>query len=492
MLLKNDNATLPLSIDSIGDTLFIGPTAAWTLIGGGGSSRVLPSAHDNTLDAVARFNTGHRPHWLPGYDMDGTLIPPAALRVHGASAQGLTYTHNGRSFTVNALNRVGADAVRDAGMSYWETDLVAPETGSYNLFVQTDGPVASLYQHGERVLFNDGGVLSDALLMPTRAGLRNAQLTVQLNAGERFPLKVETWSGDDKPVQVRLAWQTPSQRKATIAEAVAAASKAGIVVVFAHVEGSEGGDHTSLALPGYQDELISALAEQTKAHVAVVLSTGAPVTMPWADKVDAILQMWYPGQAGGEATARLLLGLANPSGKLPVSFPRSEADTPMNDALRYPGVDGQQQYSEGLLIGYRWYDARNIAPLFPFGHGLSYTRFDYSDFTISGNGDAVNISFIVRNSGARSGAEVAQLYLEPGDTGNVSTEVRKLVGFEKLVLTAGESRTLTMPVPARSFAYWNAATHQWQMLPGRKVLAVGSSSRDLRQSGSFVYSPPQR
>ena len=277
-----------------------------------------------------------------------------------------------------------------------------------------------------------------------------------------------------------------------IAAAVSAASKAKTVVVFAHVEGSEGGDRTTLALPGYQDQLITALAEQTRARVVVVLSTGAPVTMPWADKVAAILQMWYPGQAGGEATARLLLGLDNPSGKLPVSFPRSEADTPANTALRYPGVDDHQEYSEGLLIGYRWYDANKIEPLFPFGHGLSYTHFDYSDFTISGNGNAVNVSFTVRNSGSRAGAEVAQLYLEPGDTGAVTTEVRKLVGFDKLVLAAGESRKLTIAVPARSFAYWNSDSHHWQMLPGRKVLAVGSSSRDLRLSGSFVYSPQQQ
>lgn len=492
VLLKNDNALLPLARDSANDTLFLGPTAAWTLIGGGGSSRVRPSAHDNALDAFARLGDGRRPLWLAGYDADGTVIPASALRVPGKSQHGMTYSKAGQSRIVTTLNRVGANAMRSSGMSYWEAELVAPETGIYNLLLQTDGPVASLYQDGKRLLFNDGGVLSDALLMPARTGLRNANLTVKLTAGERFHLHLETWSGDDAPVQVRLAWQTPSQRQQIIAEAVAAARKARAVVVFAHVEGSEGSDRNTLALPGYQDELITALTEQTQARIAVVLSTGAPVTMPWADKVAAILQMWYPGQAGGEATAQLLLGLANPSGKLPVSFPRSEMDTPVIDPLRYPGVDSQQQYSEGLLIGYRWYDTHNIVPLFPFGHGLSYTRFEYSDFVISGNGQAVTASFTLRNSGSQTGAEVTQLYLEPGDTGDVSTELRKLVGFDKISLAPGESRRVTITIPERSFAYWNADSHQWQMLPGRKVLAVGSSSRDLRQSSSFVYSPQRQ
>ncbi len=489
VLLKNDNAILPLAKEGIADTLFMGPTAAWTLIGGGGSSRVLPSAHDNTLDAFARLGDGRRPLWLPGYDTDGTAIPASALRIPGKNEAGMIYSNSGQSRTVTLLNRVGANALHGSGLSYWEAELVAPESGIYNLFLQTDGPTASLYQHDQRILFNDGGVLSDALLMPTRSGLRNACLTVKLAAGEHFPLRVETWSSDNAPVQLRLAWQTPSQRQEIIAEAVAAASQAKTVVVFAHVEGSEGGDRTTLALPGYQDELITALATQSKARIAVVLSTGAPVTMPWADKVAAILQMWYPGQAGGEATARLLLGLSNPAGKLPVSFPRKEADTPANAPLRYPGVDNLQEYSEGLQIGYRWYDAQNITPLFPFGHGLSYTSFDYSDFVINGNGAAVSVSFTVRNSGKRAGAEVAQVYLEPGNNSAITTEVRKLVGFDKVTLTPGESRRLTLAVPARSFAYWNADSHQWQLLPGRKVLAVGSSSRDLRQSGSFVYSP---
>jgi len=185
------------------------------------------------------------------------------------------------------------------------------------------------------------------------------------------------------------------------------------------------------------------------------------------------------------------MGLANPSGKLPVSFPRNEADIPVNEPLRYPGVDNKQEYSEGLLMGYRWYDARNIEPLFAFGHGLSYTTFDYSDIVVEPAGDEVNVSFTLRNSGQRDGLEVAQVYLEQQGTDDVFTEVRKLVAFSKVTLTAGESRRLTLTVPARSFDYWDTAMHDWSQLTGEKIFHVGSSSRDLPLNAMLQYGPRQ-
>jgi beta-glucosidase len=376
-------------------------------------------------------------------------------------------------------------------MWYWNGELVAPETGSYELMVQTDGPVATIHHDGKRVLFNDGGVLSNASLIPTGDGLRNAALTLQLQAGEHYPLRIEAWTGDNNPVQLRLAWLTPSLRQASIDAAVQAASTTKTALVFAHVEGTEGGDHKTLSLPGYQNDLITALTQRTDAKVVVVLNTGAPVTMPWIDDVASVLQMWYPGQAGGEAAAQLLLGEANPSGKLPVSFPRSEADIAVNDPLRYPGVNNQQQYSEGLLMGYRWYDARNIDPLFAFGHGLAYTTYDYSDIAVERRGDEVSVSFTLRNSGQRTGTETPQVYLEQPDTGSISTEVRKLVAFGKVTLKPGESRRVVLTAPARSFQYWNTEQHQWSVLGGNKLIHVGASSRDLRLQADLLYSPRQ-
>lgn len=492
VLLKNTNAVLPLSTAQLKETISFGPTAAFTLAGGGGSSRVLPSARDNTLDALAALNDGVRPAWQPGYDLDGVTIPAAELALPDGEGRGLRHINStGEVDDVTTLDRTGNNPLIGTGMWYWNGELIAPETGSYELMVQTDGPVASIHHDGKRILFNDSGVLSNASLVPTRDGLRNAAVTIELQAGEHFPLRVEAWTGDDRPVQLRLAWLTPSQRQASIDAAVQAAASAQTALVFAHVEGTEGGDHKTLALPGYQDDLITAIARNTAAKVVVVLNTGAPVTMPWIDDVAAVLQLWYPGQAGGEATAQLLLGLANPSGKLPVSFPRSEQDIPVNEPLRYPGVDNRQQYSEGLLMGYRWYDARNIEPLFAFGHGLSYTTFDYSEIVLARSGDEVSINFTLRNSGQRTGLEVAQVYLEQHGIEGVTTEVRKLVAFSKVTLAAGESRRVSLTVPARSFDYWNTATHSWSQLPGEKILHVGSSSRDLRLNAMLQYEPQQ-
>lgn len=486
VLLKNANATLPLSSEDLADTVMFGATALWTLHGGGGSSRVLPSAHDTTLDMLKQLS-GQSVAWHPGYDLDGIAIPTEALLLPDKSGKhGLRHTNfAGKLSNVAALDFASDNnKLSGTGMWYWDTELVAPETGRYDLMLQTDGPTASLYHGESRLIFNDGGQLSSATLIPTRSGLRNASTSVELQAGEHYPLRVVIWTGDNNPIRLRLAWLTPSQQQKNIDDAVQAAASARHAVIFAHVEGTEGGDRTTLTLPGYQDALIDAIEQKTNASVTVVLNTGAPVTMPWADNTEAILQMWYPGQAGGEATARLLLGLDNPSGKLPVTFPRNEADTPVHDAVRYPGLDGRQEYSEGLFMGYRWYDKQNITPRFAFGHGLSYTSFEYSDLALSRNGDDVNVSFTVRNSGERAGAEVAQVYLEQGNTGGIDVEVRKLVGFDKVMLQPGASARIALKVPARSFMYWNAGSDAWQPVPGSKAFSVGSSSRDLRLHGT--------
>ncbi|HTQ99492.1 MAG TPA: glycoside hydrolase family 3 C-terminal domain-containing protein, partial [Candidatus Acidoferrum sp.] len=327
VLLKNANAALPLDAAALNDTVIFGPTSATTLVGGGGSSRVLPATHDDALTALRTLGH-HEVRWQAGYDLDGITVPGTALRVPDKAVYGVQLVeHADVQRTVPTIDYT----LHGAGVRTWKGELVAPETGKYYLYLQTDGPTASLYHDDERVVFNDGGVPSQATLLPTSSGLRNSVLPLQLAQGEHYRFRVEAWTGDDKPVRVRLAWLTPSQRAATIKRAVDAAAKAANVVVFAHVEGTETADRATLALPGYQDELIHALATQTQAKVSVVLNTGAPVLMPWVDEVAAILQLWYPGQAGGEATARLLLGLDNPSGKLPVSFPRSEGDSPVTE-----------------------------------------------------------------------------------------------------------------------------------------------------------------
>ena len=274
-----------------------------------------------------------------------------------------------------------------------------------------------------------------------------------------------------------------------MADAIAAASLADVAVVFANDAETEGADRADLTLhtgvceltcvysPQDQDALITAVA-QANPHTVVVLNTGGPVTMPWLDQVGAVVEAWYPGQEGGNAVASVLFGDINPSGKLPQTFPRSEKDLPTRTPLQYPGVNLRARYSERLLVGYRWYDARNIAPLFPFGHGLSYTSFAYRDVSATRTDRGARVRVTLENTGRVAGAEVAQVYVEqPAAAGEPP---RQLAGFKKVFLQPGESRTVTILLSDRAFSTWNTRAHAWELVAGLHGIAVGSSSRDIR------------
>ncbi len=286
--------------------------------------------------------------------------------------------------------------------------------------------------------------------------------------------------------EIRLAWSTPTRQQDIINRTVEKAEKASAVVLFAYIEGTEGGDRKTLALTSNQDNLIAALGEQSLQKFVVVLNVGAPITMPWKNNVDAILQMWYPGQDGGKATANLLRGLANPSGKLPVTFAANETDIPTNSALQYPGVDGRQEYSEGIFVGYRWYDKYNKEPLFPFGHGLSYSSFTYSDLAITENKGNYDVAFTLTNTSDRKGVETPKLYLGKSTNTQVETEVQKLVDFKKVILESGESSKVRMTVDSKALSIWNTEKHAWDRLAGDRNIRVGSSSRDIHLSDSIT------
>ncbi|MBN1172969.1 MAG: glycoside hydrolase family 3 C-terminal domain-containing protein, partial [Micromonosporaceae bacterium] len=320
-------------------------------------------------------------------------------------------------------------------------------------------------------------------LMTTADGLGNAGAVVALTAGEARRLTVTATGLAGVPLQVRLAWITPQRRQHMIDEAVGLAKTATTAVLFAFNEGTEGEDRASLALPDSQDALIEAVASANR-RTAVVLNTGDPVLMPWLDRTPAVLQMWYPGQEGADATAALLLGEANPAGKLPVTYPREEADAPTAAAERYPGVDGHAAYGEGIFVGYRHYDATGTTPLFPFGHGLSYTTFRYSGLAVTRRGGTVTVAFTVRNTGRRSGVEVAQVYLGPARS--VAMPQRQLAGFARVSLPAGAAKRVTITIPKQTLSYWSTARQGWVVAEGKRQVMVGSSSRDIRLTGSIV------
>ncbi len=264
-----------------------------------------------------------------------------------------------------------------------------------------------------------------------------------------------------------------------------AAAKAADVVVFVgglyHGRGGddEGADRTDMALPFGQNELLEKITAANKRTVVVLVSGGA-VEMPWLPKVPALVQAWYPGMEGGNALAAVLFGDVNPSGKLPFTMPKKLSDSPAHSLDAYPGKDGVEEYKEGLLVGYRWFESKAIEPLFPFGHGLSYTTFSYSNARIEGA--AVKVDIV--NSGSRDGAEVVQLYVEPVAP-RLARPKKELKGFVKVVLKAGEKSTVEIPFGSRSFAFYDPALHAWSSDAGRYRLIVGASSSDVKATLTY-------
>ena len=294
--------------------------------------------------------------------------------------------------------------------------------------------------------------------------------------------------------------RSPEQLLADALEAVKGAD----AVVFigglnkSRTQDSESADKLDIILPYGQGELIEKLAEAVPGLVVVNIS-GSPVAMPWAGKAGAVVQGWYGGSESGHALADVLTGAVNPSGKLPFTLPCALSDGPLKTERQYPGiqVEGeewwQEYYDEGVFVGYRWYASNKIPVCFPFGHGLSYTSFEYGPAKVSkpalkcagsfgvndGTGNLVKVSVDVRNTGGRDGAEVVQFYLAP-PAGEVERPIKELRGFEKLYVKAGQSGRAVVELPRRAFARFDADAHRWTVDPGKWQILVGSSSEDIR------------
>lgn len=504
VLLKNDHGAMPLSGADLRSLAVIGPTARQLLVGGGGSARVIgfTDREISPLTALRDQAPNADIDFAVGRDLDGVVVPTGVLSPPGgAPGTGLLRTPAGGGATQvdPQLDFTGANALPAASQNTWTGTLTVPATGSYDLKLQSAGGRGTLTVRapdGSTVASATTGGLFGGSVIPTVDGLSNATSTATLTAGTAYSLTIGGTAAATTPLQIRFGWITPQQRQADIDAAVAAARTARTAVIFAYDEGTEGVDRASLALPGNQDALIEAVAAANPDTI-VVLNTGDPVLMPWAGQVKAILEMWYPGQEGGGATADVLLGHANPGGKLPVTFPASQADTPVaGSALRYPGVPlagapaGQtvQEYSEGIFVGYRWYDAQHIAPLYPFGAGLSYTTFSYSGLRVraSQHDDGYDVSFEVRNTGARSGTEVPQVYLGAPPAPAAPMADSALVGFQRVTLGAGQSAHLSIHIGPRQLSYWSTAQQDWVVAGGQRAVRVGSSSRDIRLTASIA------
>ena len=279
-----------------------------------------------------------------------------------------------------------------------------------------------------------------------------------------------------------------------LADAVAAAKKADVVIVLAGTIAEEGADRPSIELSNNQDQVITAVAAANP-HAAVVMKDNASALMPWIDQVPAVLETWFPGQEDGNIVAGLVFGIANPSGKLPVTFPKNAGDWPANTPAQYPGVNlngvPTVTYSEGLQIGYRWYDAQNVKPLFAFGHGLSYTSFKLSALQVtpqaSDGTKPITVQVDVENSGKVAGAEVPQVYLSlPAGLGQPP---KRLVGFQKVLLAAGEKKTVQIVIDPNAASHplgtWDTTAQRWKTAGGQYQVMVGNASDNLTLSSTL-------
>ncbi|WP_406859550.1 beta-glucosidase [Streptomyces sp. HUAS MG47] len=458
-LLRNEHGALPLAGPAARSLAVVGPTGAVPFVSGGGSAHVVPDAAARPVDALrARAGAGAEVAYALGEDLYGKPLPPltpaASLEDRGVAA-GATWTH--------------------------EATLTVPEDDSWTFVVHYSGERPVITVDGAELFPVRQGVaefFAGGLLGTAPDGLHVRRADVRLTAGaHRITV---TAKGGATGQRFSLRAITSAGRAADVAEAVAAARAAHTVVLFAYEDATEGRDRTTLALPGRQEELIRAVTAANPRTV-VVLNTSSAVTMPWLDRTAAVLQMYYPGQEGAAATAAVLFGDADPGGRLTQSFPASEDAHPTaGDPHRYPGQDGTEEYSEGVHVGHRWYDGQGVAPLFPFGHGLSYTTFAYEGLRLAPRADgALDVSFTVRNSGRRSGVEVAQIYAGPSPDLRLDQPAQFLAGYRRLELAAGERRRVTVRIAARTLSSFDPARGGWVLGTGVRTIRVGSSSRDL-------------
>jgi beta-glucosidase len=439
-LLKNSGGVLPISPTGAGTVAVIGPSAsASPTYGGGGSAYVLPSA---------------------------TVSPLAGIQAAAGAGTSVTYQQGLPTDTslpsIPASNLTPAYAPTPFGGSYTGT-LTAPETGTYVLALTNPcGCYTSTY------LSLDGTQIIDN---PSTPPVHTYSVAVNLTAGQTYTLSISGASS-------QLLWGTPSALAPGIAAAVAAAKTASVaVVVVSDDTESEATDRPSLNLPSAQDELISAVAAANP-HTVVVINAGAPVAMPWLSQVAGVLDAWYPGQSSGASLASVLFGQTDPGGHLPVTFPASLSQVPASTTAQFPGNGSEVLYSEGIDIGYRWYDSQNITPMFPFGFGLSYTKFAYSGLSLSrtvvnGTQD-VRVSATVTNVGKEAGSDVAQVYL--GDPAATGEPPRELEGYQRVTLNSGRSARVSFTITPQDMSWWSDTANGWTQTAGLYQVYVGDSS----------------
>jgi len=508
VLLKNDHGALPLKPADLASLALIGPGAGQTIAIGEPGEKALgiPARQIGTLEVLRKLAPTAKITYAVADDMTGMAVPAAFLTHDGKPGLLRTDTKTKATRVDRQLSftRSNRQALAAGGSYTWTGTLNAPSAGDYFIYLQILGTSGTLNLDGKRVASSGnplgnlhGNVIQagEHNVLPTTDGLDNMRRRVNLTAGPHALSVIAKADTSGAPVEIRLSWVTPEQQKANYDAALAAAKQSRTVVLFVWGRG-----RPNFALPGDQAKLIDDITAANP-NTIVVMNVSQPVALPWLDKVEAVLQMWYPGDEGGWATADLLLGKVSPAGRLPFTWPKRLEDDPANDPAHPErsshGSQGKTTYGEGINVGYRWFDQQKIDPLFPFGFGLSYATFEYSDLKVSNAADGgLKVSFTLHNAGKMTSDEVPQVYLsapkEPPSGAQFA--VRALAAFDRVSVPAGQSKLVTLRLPRRRLEYWSTADNRWETATGSRTLYVGSSSRDprLQQDVAMAGASPSK
>jgi len=518
VLLKNHNSLLPLSKKQEKSVAVIGSDASTnvTSTGGGSASVVAPYVISPLSGITSRAGKSTRVSDALGdaVDSDQPAVPASAFPSQLNAVYYNNTTLSGTQAAATTVGNVdfdwpsgtptpGVTGNTEVNATAWSAsftgEIEAPTTDAYAFTLDSSYDGGQL-ENGARLSINGKVVINDW----SGTGTSPGTAWVNLTAGQPVSIEVDfQQSGSSQATTdfaLHLGWVSQSD---LITQAASVARSAKVAIVFAAKSEGEGTDLSGISLSARENDLINAVASANK-HTIVVLNTGSAVTMPWLNRVQAVIEAWYPGEQGGNAIAQLLYGSINFSGHLPVTFPRSLANVPAASAARWPGVNGQVDYSEGLLVGYRWYTTKHVTPLYPFGYGLSYTSFRFSNLrvipkpkpakgkhkqklAVAAGKQRVQATVTVTNTGKRAGWETVQLYVhDPRSTGEPT---RQLEGFRTVHLQPRHHTTVTIPMSFYSFAHYSSAKSKWLISAGKYQLLIGSSSTTLPLSRTLEVRP---
>ncbi len=488
VLLKNNGNILPLNLKKVKSIAVIGPNADVARTQGGGSAFVTPVYSVSPLEAMRNTLGGEvKINFAEGLKLGGDISPLDSLyfylpdkNVHGLVAEYFDnkdlsgqpkFTRIDKQINFNWHGQPPFEGMPAEHFSVrWTTRLRASETGDYLLDVASDD--------GDRLYFNGKLVIDDWVDHP----LTTHSTEVHLVKGNFYDVRLEYFQdtgGSSAKLGIR-----PTGDK-LFAEAVDAAKKSDVALLFVGTSNqyeTEGMDRDNISLPENQDMLIKAVSKANK-NTVVILITGSPVLMSgWISDVKGIVQAWFGGDEAGNAIADVLAGKHNPSGKLPMTFPKRWEDCSAYNF--YKKQDSVSVYGDGIFVGYRYFDKKNIAPLFPFGYGLSYTKFSYQNISVARSEDSYKVTFKVKNTGKVEGVEIPQLYVRDLDR-SVVAPVKELKKFDRLSLLPGETKEVTFLLKRSDFAHYDPVGEKWATHPGDYEVLIASSSRDIRLHGTL-------